>query len=220
MYVAPSTSSGKSEKRYLYYRCDNNECPRVKRSIRAKIVFEYIYKVLGQLNFTKSDYKRYYSGFGSLSEQRREKLLMQIHSLEGNLKLKKADIKTRSLRILAIESETVRKINEDFIVDLSSQIEELEQQVAKLKQQVRNPEEDRLSLEQFLNLSKRAVAVAKSGSPVTKDTICRLVFLNFTAGIDEMLSYQAKPPFSEMLKMRQLSSGALAETWTRTPLRA
>ena len=44
MVVAPSKSS--SGKKYLYYRCDNKDCKRSPRSIRAKVIFNFIYDLL------------------------------------------------------------------------------------------------------------------------------------------------------------------------------
>lgn len=48
--------------------------------------------------------------------------------------------------------------------------------------------------------------IKKSADAIIKDKSCREIFLNFTAGIDEMLSYQAKPPFDEMLKLHSIVS--------------
>lgn len=138
---------------------------------------------------------------------KRQKLQIEVHSLEGSLKATKSEIKERSLGIVTTKlSDTVRKQNEARITELEANKDELEKDIVKIKAQITNPEEDRLSLEQFLNLSKNASTTVQLGNPVTKDAICRLIFLNFTAGINEMLSYQAKPPFDEMLKLRQSST--------------
>ncbi len=72
---------------------------------------------------------------------------------------------------------------------------------------LRDPEKDALTLEQFLNLSKNASAIVKAGNAVVKDTIVRYIFLNISAGVDEILSYQLKEPFDTLLKQRENLSG-------------
>lgn len=210
MVVGPPT--GHMGKRYLNYRCDNGSCNRPKRSIRAKYIFNYIYKILERgLRFTEDDYNNYYSNFTDIAANDRQKLMINIHSLEGSLKAVSGEIKQRSLDLVSMGNRinaTVRRANDDRISELNNQKENLESEITALKAKIRNPEDERLSLEQFLNLSKKAAATVKYGSPVTKDAICRLIFLNLTAGVDKMLSYQAKPPFDEMLKVYPIVSGA------------
>ncbi len=73
-----------------------------------------------------------------------------------------------------------------------------------LREQLANPEKDKLSLEQFLNLIKQIATKVKSGDAVKKDSIYRLVFLNLRIGIDNVASYQAKPLYEMFLKVHQI----------------
>ena len=74
------------------------------------------------------------------------------------------------------QQPTVKKVNEDRVLELEQEKEELNNQIAGLKEQLTDPEKDKLSIEQFLNL--------------TVDT-------------KKVLSYQLKPHFEEMLKSKQ-----------------
>ena len=83
-----------------------------------------------------------------------------------------------------------------------------------------DPEKIKLSLEQFLNLSKSAAMAVKSADAIKKDAICRIIFLNVDVGIDNVASYRLKPPFDTLMKTRQipLSRGARNRTEAiRTP---
>ena len=58
MVVGPSTS--RTGKRLLYYRCDNSECSRVKKSIRGKVILNFLYDFFTtKFKLTETDYKRY-----------------------------------------------------------------------------------------------------------------------------------------------------------------
>lgn len=80
----------------------------------------------------------------------------------------------------------------------------LQKDIATLEAQVRRPEDDKLTLEQFLNLSKQAGVIVQSAGPIIKDEITCLIFLNFSVDEVKVASYQLKPHFEEMLKSHQL----------------
>lgn len=100
-------------------------------------------------------------------------------------------------------SDTVKKVNEERIAELDFQKEELEGKIAELNAQLKDPAKEKLTIEQFLNLSRNAARAVKSGDAIAKDTISRMIFLNFTVDEAKVLSYQAKEPFSSLLKQRQ-----------------
>jgi site-specific DNA recombinase len=201
MLVAASTG----HKKYLYARCAESTCKRKKKSIRVKLILDFIYKFLDEgLNLTENDYQDYYSKLKEQTDTEREKLLREIHSTEARLKSISSEITDRSLGIVDKRlSETVISKNQERIAELESTREEEEHTLATLRESVRDPEKDRLTLEQFLNLSNRAAVIVKSANPLIKDEICRLIFLNLSVDEEKVASYQLKPPFDEMLKSRQ-----------------
>ncbi len=203
MVVGASTS--KTGKRYLNYRCDNKQCTRKKKSIRGIKVFDFIYSFLEEgLKLTEKDYVEYYEKLNLLAGQKRQKLSIRLHSLEGSLKAITGEIKDRALGVINIANTRAKKVNEDRITELEAQEEQIKKDIMIIKKQLTDPEQDKLTLEQFLNLSKNAEEIAKSGDAVQKDIICREIFLNFLVDEEKVLSYQLKPPFDELLKYRQL----------------
>ncbi len=205
--MAVGASTSKTETRYLYYRCRYKPCPRKKKSIRGIKIFDFIYSFLAEgLNLTEKDYVEYYEKLNLLAGQRRQKFSIRLHSLEGSLKAITGEIKERALGLAKVANPRARKVNEDKIVELEAQEEEIKRDIVKLKKQLIDPEQDKLTLEQLLNLSKNAEEIVKSGDAVQKDIICREIFLNFLVNEEKVLSYQLKPPFNELLKHRQLPS--------------
>lgn len=200
MYVGPSTS--KTGKRYLNYRCDYSGCSRQKKSIRAKVIFDYVYQLLEKgLQLTEKDYRAYFDRMTTISEEKRQSLARDVHSKQAQIKNIDKEVTDRALKVVELEkNSTVYRVNEKRIVELEEQKEELTEQVNALKQKLETSAQDRLSIEDFLNLAKKAAKTVKSADAIVKDRICRLIFLNFVVDEEKVLSYQAKPPFDTILE--------------------
>jgi site-specific DNA recombinase len=197
-------------KRYLFYRCDKDTCPRQKKSIRGKVILEFIYDFFKSgLHLTEKDYRDYYDGMTYITKSRHEKLLIDLHSQQARLKVISSELVERSLKILELErASAARRINEQRINALEAQGQALEESIEDIKKQLPDIEAEKLSLEQFLNLVKNAETTVKSASSVVKDKICRYVFLNFVVDEEKVVSYHLKPPFDIMLKTHSVVFGA------------
>ena len=211
MRVGPSSGN---TKRYLYYRCDDNKCTRKKKSIRAKIIFNFIYKFLAKgLNLTEKEYEDYYANLSQLTDEKRQKLRAELNNRHGVLKRVNGEIRERSLQIVRFEpNSTVYKENARRVAELENEAEGLQKDITKLEGQIRTPEDDRLSLEQFLNLSKNADTIVQSADERIKDIILRIIFLNFVVDEEKVASYQLKEPFATLLKQRKILSSRGGET--------
>src|SRR3990167_921083 len=211
MRVGASTS--RMKKKILYYRCDNKNCTRKKKSIRSKVIFvDFLYKFVADgLNFTKAEYNKYYEGISTITDQKRQKLRIELNSKRGAEKDINRAIDELTYRIVGYKQEDrIWIANRKRLDGLEDQEKELTQDIAKLEKLLADPERDKLSLEQFLNLSKNAVKIAKSPIPEVKDAFCRKIFLNLTVDEEKVASYQLKPPFDVLLKHHQQSLGRLA----------
>lgn len=156
------------------------------------------------MKLTEADYRGYYHDLTKLTDEKRQKIGIEIHSKQGRLKVIDQEIKERSLGLLQLNIQpTVKKVNEDRVLELEQEKEELNGEIAGLKDQLTDPAQDKLSIEQFLNLPKNAGVIVQSADAIIKDKICREIFLNFTVDEEKVLSYQLKPHFEEMIKYRQ-----------------
>ncbi len=208
MHMYAGVSKGHTKK-YLFYRCGNKFCKRKKKSVRAKIVFDFIYDFLSEgLNFTEADYNKYYGSLTKITDAKREKFQFELYSKQALLKDTRGKSKDLALKLLDNPSlsEITVKIGNDKQTELQQLEQQLEVDIEKLKQNMTNPEQDRLSIQQFLNLSKNAGSIIKSGDVIVKDSISRIIFLNFDVDEDKVASYRLKPPFDELLKTRSVLS--------------
>lgn len=205
MYIGPSTGH---TKRYLMARCNGEFCKRKGKSIRTKVIFDFVYEFLGKgLNLTETDYRNYYGRLSKITEQKRQKLIIEKHSKQAVLKNVDRDLTERSLGIVKLDKESAAwDINDKKINELGKQKADLKNQIEKLDIKIKKPEENNLTLEDFLNLSKNAGVAVQSANSVVKDQICRIIFSNFTVDDAKVLSYQLKEPFKTMIEQRQKSS--------------
>lgn len=220
MLVGPS--SGRKDV-YLYYRCDNEMCIRnslenmgkkrndstkIKVSIRGKIIFDFIYDFLKDgLNLTEKEYKDYYQGLKTLGDNDRQQIRSQIESYNAQKRHLQREIKGIALSLpKIIDNDTAYQINREELENKKRDLIKVEANTEKLKTQLAAKEDDELSLEEFLNISKNAGMTVKAGDAIVKDTICRLIFLNILVDDKKVASYQLKEPFATLLKSRSLQS--------------
>ena len=207
MRVAPSLSGSKDrEHRLLYCRCDNELCTREKRSCRVRFITEFIDVILKDgLKLTEKEYQLYAEGMKQLTNEQHGRLERDIHSLQGKQRAGNLELNKRSLAIIDFDKNSpVYQVNLKQIEELKQEKEQLQQKIDELTAKLIDQEKVKLSLEQFLNLSKNAAMAVKSADAVKKDAICRIIFLNVDVGIDNVASYRLKPPFDTLLKTRQL----------------
>src|SRR5579859_89439 len=193
-HLTPGASKGKT-KRYLFYRCDGRYCVRKernsKRNIRGKVIFDNILRFIqDNFHFDEEDYQAYLQGLHILSKSEQEKLLVDIHSKESLLRDTRVQKRDIAYKLLQERHPTVRAINEERLAELESTEERLQEEVAKLKQRLPDPHQSTLSIKEFLNTIKNAVLEIQSDDPVIRDMICRKLFLNFSVGDQEIVSYQ------------------------------
>lgn len=218
MVVGPSTSQG--GKRILYYRCDNQDCKWRKdktitpRNLRGKVILDFLYEFFPKdFKLTEEDYKRYYMKLDILTAERRVKLKTQIRSSQGSATALEEDIWASSLKIADLNLQgTAKAVNEQKIAEEVAEKNEIEADVEKLKALLTDPDKDRLTLEQFLNLSKKAETIIKSADAIKKDAIVRLIFLNLDVDNQKVALYRLKEPFETLLKQRQVLSSRDGET--------
>lgn len=79
----PGASKSRAGERYLYYRCDNKQCTREQKSVRAQVVFNALYAALDSIHFTEREYRLYNKRFEAISEKKIVRLRTECRSLQG-----------------------------------------------------------------------------------------------------------------------------------------
>lgn len=215
MYPQTPLSGRKTEaKRILSYRCDNTYCPRknkelkLHQSVRAKVIFDFMYEMLNGFTVTRKDYDELAKKLSTRNSVKLQETAVKVHSKQGALKSVEADIKDRSLKLLNHSPEgTIYKTNEGYINDLDMQRLQLIDDLAKLELEATNPNEDIMSFEDFLNVANKASLHLKAANVAAKDQIARIIYLNVVVDDQNVVDYQIREPFKTYFQMHKISSG-------------
>ena len=201
--MTPGASKGR-DKKYLYYRCTNKNCERKKKGIRANIVFNYIYELLKDgVELGEKDYEYYHEHLTALSGKQHVSLRTELNNKQAALKATNRQRKEIGLAIVKYDkNSTVWKFNDIELTRLDKDAEDLTSQIDELNKLITDPEQELLSIEQFLNLAKNAGSKVKAANEVGKDHICRIIFLNLVVDEQKVVDYHLTKAFSKLEKMQ------------------
>lgn len=206
--VVGKNKPGGSPHHVLTYRCDNKECTRTTKSVRAKYVFEALYSLLDKLELSEEAYERYSKRIDSFTDEKIIKIKKEIASKRGAYSHKKKELDDLSLGLSKISrTSPAYEINENQINKLATEVQELDEVIDNLKDKIANPSKIKLTKEQFLNLVKLAPDKMRAGSAVEKDRVARILFLNLRINDKNGLSVIWKEPFDSLVKAIEMSSG-------------
>lgn len=203
MRVAPSTSQ--TAKRYLYFRCDTQWCERKKKSIRSKVILDFIYDFLKDgLNFTEVEYQQYLDGMKYLSDEAKVGIRQELNTKRGLTKRKEQELSERCLKIVDYDkASTIYRENNKQIKKLEGEISQLKDDITTLEEEIKKAEGEVMTLEQFANFSKNAAVTVQSADAVGKDVICRKIFANFVVDEEKVASYRLNEPFATLIERRK-----------------
>lgn len=138
------------------------------------------------------------------------RFMIALHSKRSVLANVQREIRQRALSLTAGVSQLnkrVIKVTEEKIEEQENLETQLKKEITDLELIIRDPDEEKLTLQEFLNLSKNASAIVQSADVRVKDEICRLIFLNLTVNEEKIFSYQLKEPFKTLIEYRKILSG-------------
>ena len=211
--LAGKNKPGGSKHHVLTYRCDNPDCDRDVKSVRAKFIFDALYGKLEGLNLTDKAYERYSKRIGSQTDERVIAIKQDIASKRGYLAHKIKELDGLSFGLGNIDRKSpAYAINERRITELSIERNDLEDKISKLEEKIANPNKIKLTKEQFLNLLKTAPDKMRAGSAIEKDRLARILFLNLRVDNKNALSFIWREPFASLVKAIEISSGARERT--------
>lgn len=93
------------------------------------------------------------------------------------------------------------------MLQLEADAQDLDKQIKELRAELSDPDQELLSIEQFLNLAKNAGSKMKAADEVGKDHICRIIFLNLVVDDQKVVSYQMTKAFSKLEKAQSVLNG-------------
>jgi hypothetical protein len=178
------------------------------QSVRAKVIFNFMYDMLKNFHVTREDYDQLCKRLNTKNNADLQAVAVKIHSKQGALKNVTADIKERSLKILNLSpSSTIYKTNEAYITEQVAEQERLEGEITALQEQITDPQQDMMSFDEFLNVAKSADLYLRAADIAAKDRITRLIYLNVTVDDQNVVDYQIREPFKTYFQMHKISNG-------------
>lgn len=211
--LAGKNKPGGGNHHVLTYRCDNPDCRRDIKSVRAKWVFEGIYSLLDRFELTDEAYERYSKRIDYYTDDKIVSIKKDIMSRRGALAHKKKELDELSLGLSRIDKKSpAYLINDNRINNLAVECDSLDGIINKLEEKIANPSKIKLTKEQFLNLIKTASDKMRAGNAVEKDRLARILFLNLRIDNQKALSVIWREPFASLVKAIEMSSGTRERT--------
>ena len=96
--------------------------------------------------------------------------------------------------------------------NLENKLIDCKEEISKLKADMVNPEQIKLTKEEFLNLTNSVADKMRAGSAVEKDILARILFLNVHLDNDNRPIYLRKEPFKTLLESKKVFFGAVKRT--------
>ncbi|HPR09745.1 MAG TPA: recombinase family protein [Candidatus Saccharibacteria bacterium] len=198
-----------SGKHFLTYRCDNSNCTRKIKSVRAHYIFDNLYESLEKLKFTEKEYLRYSKQIDTYTDDRMSALRTEYKSLQGtrDAKQHKLDETARQLPTISKKSPAYGVLERD-LERMQDELVNLEEQMGRVKAKIADPAKVRMTKEEFLNLANSAADKMRAGIPVEKDMLARKMLLNLTINDEMVPSYHWKEPFATLLESKKINFGA------------
>jgi len=193
----------------LSYRCDNKQCHRSVKSVRAKYIFEELYRQLDRLSFTEHEYELYSQQIAKYTDKQLEEVRSELRSLRGKRSHLQLQLEEKSRQLPIIDRKSpAHKVIESDLEKLQSNIIDLDDRIKETSLKIQDPEKIKLAKDQFLNLLNKAADKMRAGSAVEKDMLARILFLNLTIDDEKTPSFIWREPIASMINARNISSGA------------
>ena len=200
---------GGSKHHVLSYRCENADCTRSIKSIRAFYIFDAIYELLDKFELTDEAYERYSDRIDYYTDDKIVAIKKKVASKRGAMAHKRKELDDLSLGLGKIDKKSpAYDITDKRINELAIELSSLESEVTELEEKVISPTKIKLTKDQFLNLVKSAPDKMRAGSAVEKDRIARILFLNLHVDNEKRLIPIWKEPFASLVKAIEISPGA------------
>lgn len=207
-------------KRRYYYRCETENCVFKGKSVRPKVVLDYMAQFLKEHQFTtKDNYASYLASYEAQVSQKHAELGSEIRSLNKQLTDKQAELENTKALVADPSRASVAKY---YTADL----ERLSEEIKAIAKDARSAKDERGSLKtaaksysDYLELHEKAPDLLLSKLPLaTLDRIGRNFFLNLeihgefigekqTSIRWEVANCELKEPYAGFLKHGNFKHG-------------
>lgn len=197
-----SKKSKSSMKYYFYFRCDTPSCKFENKSVRGKIIVDFVIKFLNEHKFTSPDvYEHYINELRRIKKINEKDLNSQKMSLLNLLKQTEFKIEKTKDLLLIEKDEYIKSIFKKDLKQLETNITNLKSKIEKISLEKRSSETVELTYAKFIELfNSLPDKISQTKSIKEKGFLISKIFLNFTIKDGKVLSYQLNKPFDGFIK--------------------
>ncbi|KKR17755.1 MAG: Recombinase [candidate division CPR2 bacterium GW2011_GWC1_41_48] len=209
-------------KSYFFYRCRTEDCEFHNKSVRARVVVDFVAEFLENHKFiTKTAYKRYVSDM----EKAIAKNQADLTEKKRILRQKKSGLATKINNTKTLLHNEMAEVKPD--VDLQSMykddlklyqklLTEAEEQLSKIEEMLRNSKSAVLDYDKFVELFENLASIVKKPQSMKDlDFIIKKIFSNFTVSKSEVVDFELNSPFKELVDKRLFVIGGAGGSRTR-----
>lgn len=196
-------------KKYFYYRCDTEDCDRYGKSVRAKVIMDYIYDFLDQKPFSSTaSYNHYKEEMSRIADER----LIEARKILHSLKKQKNDLENRLIRtkdiLVSDEEEVIKENYRGDLKKIKEGLQGMESRIEKQKELIAKGKAGLLTYEEFLELMEKMAQIMRKVRNMSElDYLCRKMYMNFTIQGKKVIKSTLNQPFEDLYKAK-VHSGA------------
>ncbi len=193
---------------YFYYRCETEDCTKPNKSVRAKVIIEYICWYLDGKPFSsKKSYKHYTEEMKRVSVERISDAQSLVFSLQAKKrKMEEGVIKIKEM-LISDETDDVKALYKGDLQKYKSGIEQTTLDIEEAQALVAKGKASIYTHKDFLELmDNMAKNIANSKDMKFLDYIIKKIFLNFTIQGKKVVNSTLNSPF-DVLETINVSNG-------------
>lgn len=212
------SKSGK-ESWYYYFLCDTPGCKFNHKSVRAKVIIDFVLEFLKGLKYDNPKlYTSYKEELGKVNKMAQENLKGEKGQI--NRSLIQSNDKIAEIKEYLVEStdKAVQSIFEGDLKDELVKVKGLKDRLKEIEARMKTGETLPVTHEQFIKLlNELPDEIAKTQGMEQLDYKIRKIFSNFTVKDNKVLMYSLQSPFKEFLENGIISQCRGERTRTSDP---
>ena len=222
MSVYMTGKKPKGGKRYLYFRCRNENCPRGKQNVRGYTIMDSIAEIFPKLvsKLSKDAYGTYLKETKELTQTAKKTIRSENVTLKFKVeRLRKVNTELSQQIMKLADQRMVDEINKQIANNLD-EIDHINSKIAENDKKLNQHDEGikRYTPEEFDEMIKKLPEIFAKSSVVRKDLILREIFSNFYFGEEKIVGFSVKEPFATLLNVKSDDVVSLGGEWEiRTP---
>lgn len=199
--IARKVSKGKTT-RYFYFRCDTQTCKRWGKSIRAKVIVDFVVDFLKNNSLAKKDsYKKYQTEVRELKLEKGGELGKALRSTLAQFGSTKSRFENTKKLLLEETDAYTREIFKKELKTIDETMQDQQRLIDDIRTQIGGIEHADITYSEFLELYQKLPSfIENCGEMSDLDFMIRSMFLNFTIKDQKVANYTIKSPFGDLIE--------------------